>query len=597
MARGRFAHRTPPAPAPASGPSRTIVSSAARIKRDQYRVAFKDRPEASDCWRYYKHTGVVRFGVQWLAAACSRARFYVGRVDPDGAGDPEPVDDARIQAVMNGFAGGQQGQSQLIERMVTHLQVVGQTFLVRIQDPETREWREVAATASEVERKGNDVSLLLDEKTKVPLTEEGVTRVWNPDEQRAWLATSTVMSILDECRQLGALNAHILATADSRLAGAGILTFPESATIASPTQGQSQQVLDDADMNALVEAFMTPLEDRSSAAAVVPVMIRVPDESVNGIKHITTDTPFDAMVPDLIETAKKNIALALDAPVEIVLGIGDTNHWNAEAIDSQSIRIHVQPNLQTITSALTSEWLPYAMAEAGLTYTDDLVVWADVSDLTQEPDRSETAIELFNLNAISNEALLRTTGFTDQDAPTEDELRHQLMVKLAETPQGAQIVAQYLGLPLQAEPADTGTAAPAEPADAIEPEPEQPGEIEAPAGRPELTVAASAWDIGRCEMAVMRALELAGKRLLTAPVRGQCRNVKPWALHTQLRADVKDLDRLMSGAWDTVRELGAPDHVIASLDTYTRGLLATGAPHTTYRLGAALNPHAAFGAA
>jgi hypothetical protein len=591
MARGRFAHRTG-APAGPSAPTRTIVSSAARLKREDYRVAFKDRPEAAECWKYYR-VGVVRFGVQWLASACSRARLYIGRIDPDGAGDPEPVDDARIQAVINGFAGGQQGQSQLIERMVIHLQVVGQTYLVRIQDPDTQEYREVAATASEVERKGDDVRLLLDEKTKVPLVDDDVTRIWNPDEVQAWLPTSTVMSILDECRQLRALNAHILATADSRLAGAGILTFPESATIAAATQGDQEQQLDDPFMNDLTEAFMTPLEDRSSAAAVVPVVVRVPDESVNGIKHITTATPFDAMVPDLIETAKKNIALALDAPIEIVLGIGETNHWNAEAIDSQSIRIHVQPNLQTITSALTSEWLPYAMEEAGLTYTDDLVVWADVSDLTQEPDRSETAVELFNLNAISNEALLRTTGFTKEDAPTEDELRHQLMVKLAETPQGAQIVAQYLGLPVQ-QPADTTTAAPAP--DPVDAEPEQ-AEIEAPAGRPELTVAASAWDIGRCEMAVMRALELAGKRLLTAPVRGQCRNVKPWALHTQLRADVKDLDRLMSGAWDTIRELGAPDAVVAALDTYTRGLLATGAPHTTYRLGAALAPSRAWSAA
>ncbi|MGW0681807.1 hypothetical protein ACWD2L_00395 [Streptomyces sp. NPDC002754] len=583
MARGRFAHRTPQATSLA--PTRTIVSSAARIKRDQYRVAFKDRPEAAEAWKYYR-LGLVRFGVGWLAAACSRARLFIGRIDPDGSGDPEPVDDARIQAVINGFAGGQQGQSQLIERMIIHLQVVGQTFLVRIEDPDTGKTREVAATASEVERKGNDVRLILDEKTRVPLTEDGVTRIWNPDEVQAWLPTSTVFSILDECRQLRALNAHILATADSRLAGAGILTFPESATIASPTQGDRQQVLEDADMNALVEAFMTPLEDRSSAAAVVPVVIRVPDESVNGIKHITTDTPFDAMIPDLIETARKNIALALDAPPEIVLGIGETNHWNAEAVDSQSIRVHIQPNLQTITSALTSEWLPYAMEAAGLTYTDDLVVWADVSDLTQEPDRSETALELFKIDAISNEALLRATGFTDSDAPTEDELRHQLMVKLAETPQGASMVAAYLGLPVQATDSTTTTTTPA--AEEVDAEPAQ-GEIEPTAGRPELTtVAAASWDIGRCEMAVMRALELAGKRLLTAPVRGQCRNVKPWALHTQLRADVKDLDRIMSGAWDTVRELGAPDQVVATLDTYTRGLIATGTPHTTYRLGTAL---------
>lgn len=574
MARGRFAHT----PTPPARP-RSIVASAARIKRDQFKVALTDQPDAADLWKYYRVCGVVNFGVKWLAAACSRARLYIGRIDPDGAGDPEPVDDARMQAVMNTLAGGQEGQAQLIKRMVIHLQVVGQTYLVHITDPRTGQETHVAATASEVERRGPEAHLILDEKTKAgPLTDDDVTRIWNPDEVKAWRATSTVQSVLPECRQLCALNAHILATADSRLAGAGILSVPESATIAAATQGQQDAVLDDPFMNDLTEALMTPLEDRSSAAAVVPVVLRIPDGT--SIEHTDLSTPFDARVPELIETAKKNIALALDAPPEIILGIGETNHWNAEAIDSQSVRVHVQPNLETITSALTQTWLPDAMRRAGLTYTEDLVVWADVSDLTQEPDRSETAVELFNLNAISNDALLRTTGFADTDAPSEDELRHQLMVKLAGTPQGAQIVAAYLGLPVAAESAAEPAAAPEPAAPAIE----EPAEPE----RPELTVAASSWDIGRCEMAVMRALELAGKRLLTPPVRGQYRNVPPWALHTHLRVDGHDLDRLMTGAWDTVRELGAPAHVIDALDNYTRDLLYTGNPHTTGILAHAL---------
>lgn len=578
MARGRFAHQTPaPPPRP-----RTIVSSAINVRRDQFKVVLQERPEAQECWRYYRLIGMVRSSINWLAAACSRSRLYIGRIDPDGAGDPEPVDDERIQNVIRNFAGGQQGQSQLIHRMVVHLQVVGQTFLIRIVDPDTKQPRYVAATASEVQRKGDDVQLLLDEKTKVPLADDDVTRIWTPDEVQAWKATSTVESVLPECKQLAALNAHILASADSRLAGNGILTVPQSATLSAATAGDQNTGIDDPFMSDLTEAMMTPLEDRSSAAAVVPIVIRVPDESVNGIKHIETSTPFDSMVPDLIETAKKNVALGLDAPPEIVLGIGDTNHWNAEAIDSQSIRIHVQPNLQTITSAFSEKWLPYAMQEAGLTWDPSLVVWADVSDLTQEPDRTESAIELFKLNAISNEALLRITGMAETDAPTPDELRHQLMVKLAETPQGAQLVAQMLGLPA-ADSSEADLPAPvAEPAEAAE--------IPAEPERPQLApVAASGgtWGVEQCELAVLRALELAGKRLLNPTTRGRYRDVHAWELHTRLTAPIGELDRLMDGAWDMLHELGAPEPLVFALDRYTRGLIATGQPHepgTLHRL-------------
>lgn len=591
MARGRFSKTSPP-----STPNRPrpIISSAAYVKRDAFRTAFQPRPWHAEAWRRYAETGVLRFGIDWLASACSRSRLYIGRIDPDGSADPEPVDDPRIQAVINEFARGQSGQSQLIGRIAIHIGVVGETYLLRVE-PEGQRPTWVAATASEIERKGTDVYYLADEGERILLDPDTqpVIRTWRPDPLRAWESDSPVRALLPECAQLCALNAHVLACADSRLAGAGILTVPESATIPPSTQGEEQQGMpDDPFMAELVTAMMTPLEDRSSAAAVVPVVVRVPDDAVDGIKHITLATPFDSLVPDLIDSVTKKIALGMDAPVEIILGLGETNHWNADAIDSQSLRLHVQPMLQTITSALTAKWLPLALESAGIPYDPDLVVWADISDLTQEPDRTETAIELFRINAISAEALLRTCGFGEQDAPTPDELRHQIMLQLASTPQGAELVGQLLQIPTTPQ---TPAAVDAPAAGPTTGQAAQPPVADA--GRPELTAALtpavpgappSRFTPEACELAVLRALEVAGKRLLTPQNRGRYRDTDAWQLHTRIRPSVADLDKLMDGAWDTLHALHAPRPLTATLDHYTRTLVATGKPHTMTGLLAAL---------
>jgi hypothetical protein len=571
---------------------RPVVSSAAHISRADFKRAINPLPWHEEAWGRYLAVGVLKFGVDWLASACSRARLFIGTVDPDGGAEPVPIEDPRYQAVIAAFAGGQTQQSQLITRMTIHISVVGETFLLHVDLNDTWTW--VAATASEVEDRQGSRFYLLDDKTRVEISEEDnqVIRIWRPNPVRAWESDSSVRALLPECAQLCALNAHVLASADSRLSGAGILTVPESATIAAATGTDAQQVVDDPFMSTLVENMMRPLEDRSSAAAVVPLVIRVPDSSVAGIKHITTATPFDAQVPDLIEAVTKKIALGLDAPQEVILGLGETNHWNTEAIDAQSVRLHVQPMLQTITSALTAKWLPDALEAAGLPLLPGMVVWADVSDLTQEPDRTEVGIELFKLNAINTSALLRLCGMSDADAPTPQELRHQIMLQLATTPQGAELVGQLLGLPATSSGTSGASAAPAAgsapqlPAATSTPAPAPPA-AGASAG---ITSSGARFGPETCELAVLRALEVAGKRLLTPALRGRYRDTDAWQLHTRIRPSISEVERIMDGAWDTLTALGASPRLIRCLDTYTRGLITTGNAHSMPRLLAALTP-------
>ncbi|MEV4968641.1 hypothetical protein AB0886_27590 [Streptomyces sp. NPDC024062] len=50
-----------------------------------------------------------------------------------------------------------------------------------------------------------------------------------------------------------------------------------------------------------------------------------------------------------------------------------------------------------------------------------LDVWYDTAPLRVRTNRSETAIKVFELGAISGKALRRETGFDEDDAPTAAE--------------------------------------------------------------------------------------------------------------------------------------------------------------------------------
>lgn len=93
---------------------------------------------------------------------------------------------------------------------------------------------------------------------------------------------------------------------------------------------------------------------------------------------------------------------------------------------------------------------------------------------------------------------------------------------------------------------------------------------------------------------VLRALEVAGKRLITKDrhQRGDYQAVPPHLRHVRRSAPgapegvsgvpvrEEDLDRLLRGVWELLAEaLPGRDDVIGVVDTYVRQLLVTGEPH------------------
>lgn len=216
-----------------------------------------------NAWGYYRTCGELRQGVRWLSNACSRATLKLGRVDPRGDGTPEPIDDrALIDRYLTSWAGGAEGQSELLGQMAIHATVPGEWYLIAYADPATgaEVWRTVAKSAIQQLGTGQDSPLRVQigphEWVDLENGASFVCRMWRPDPEKPWLADSPVQPLLADLRILCGLTAHVNATIDSRLAGNGILAVPQEASL---TGAETAPVDDEGTVREDADEFMDEL--------------------------------------------------------------------------------------------------------------------------------------------------------------------------------------------------------------------------------------------------------------------------------------------------------------------------------------------------
>ena len=133
----------------------------------------------------------------------------------------------------------------------------------------------------------------------------------------------------------------------------------------------------------MIDTFTPPIVDRGSAAAVVPLAIKVPGEYVDKIQHMTFWSEFSATVLDLGDRAIKRLALALDMPPEIVTGVSGMNHWGAWRVQEEAITLHIEPLALIICHALTRGYLRPALLALGFPAEDveQLLIGVDPTNL------------------------------------------------------------------------------------------------------------------------------------------------------------------------------------------------------------------------
>lgn len=565
-------------------------------------------------WAYYDEIPEYARGVDKLAWAVSQVRLVAAR-DVPGVDEPEIVDGkpakdgsnaSRPLAVeklaaelVGGFAGGSTGQQQIMYRIATQLIVAAESYVVgRTIRHDDRDDEERWETYSNDEVKYSASGWGIDDGVeKYDLSPDDVLiRVWLPHARRRQEPRSSTKALLPVLAEIRALTMSISAQAESRLAGNGILILPESM---KSLGGPSDDVEDGDDpfVAELMDAMVTPISNRDSAAAVVPIVVTVADEAIGKAQHLKFFDAADTKDVEKRDAAMVRLARGMDLAQEEILGMGEANHWTGWLIAESTVQGPVAALVSVIVHCMTIGWFRPALEAAGVAsdVANDYLTWYDLTPLAQRPDRSEQALQVYDRGGLSLEALLRESGFDDADAPQDGELCKQLLLQLVKVhPELAPQLLDRLGLcagigslaDLQGETVKgevVDSTEQVERRDARElPEDDGPPAVTSSAaqevapGEDCLLLAAN--------VAVMRALEVAGKRMRgmrTRAVRAELVDSPAHLVHTLMPAPKEQVvDQLLEGAW-TALESSLPDRpeLAAELDGYVRALLASGQPH------------------
>ena len=136
---------------------------------------------------------------------------------------------------------------------------------------------------------------------------------------------------------------------------------------------------------------------------------------------------------------------------------------SAFAVDDNEVKFGVVPVVSTICHALSVGLVQPILRDAGVADADLYQVWYDETSLQVRPDRSKDAQGLYDKGVLSKEVLRRENGFSEDDKPTEIEVKDKLLRELLTSrPDWADKILTEMGIIIKGvnDPATLAPAAP-----------------------------------------------------------------------------------------------------------------------------------------
>lgn len=413
-----------------------------------------------------------------------------------------------------------------------------------------------------------------DEWEDVKVREAIGYRFWRRHPQYSEWPDSPMRGVLDVCEELLIADAAVRARSRSRLAGNGILWIDDrisSTPIPTEEDGPTpdEDVSNDPWLDDLTATMIDPIADEGDASRLVPLITRVTVPLELGLKlsdlmfHQTLTDPseVDAERGKRIEAIQR-LAIGLEMPAEVLTGMSQANHWTAWELSDDAWE-HLEPFAQEWCDDLTAGYLLPTLRSAGVEGWQDFAVGYDAQRLRQEPEKAKNAKDVHDRGALSDSALRDANGFTEGDAPSDEERRVWLS-RVSKDP----------GFALGEEPApDRAPEAPlveggvpggVPPDQGTETGPAGGSRSEVEKGPPEVTasVLVAAHVLGACEVGMQRARLLANNRvrsrakrdpdvlaLLTAAARGAH---APFILGVEATRKIGTERELVSGLADVL---------------------------------------------
>lgn len=464
---------------PPEEPTRALTAAAAQVKGPGSQFLRNTERWQNEVWGYYDSLGEFNYGVWWLSNMLSRVRLRAARLNPD-ADEPEILTKGPAAELLMRLGGGVSGQAQLMKRLTVQLSLPGEGYLIGETRSGAESWQVRSVDEIRAQSGGyyvmDEESVTTGQDWRALSDDSLVVRVWRPHDRYYHLADSPARSAREIMRELELVNRHICAQYLSRLASAGLFAVPDEITF--PVREEFADAPNPF-MAEWIEIAAESIQHPGSASSVIPIPMMGPAEALKELRHIDFTLKIDEKIIEKRDSAIKRLATKLDMPAEVLLGMGDVNHWGAWQLDESALKTHISPVAELIVDSFTRGYLQPRLAASGEKNPEDFVVWYDMSELALRPDRSANALQAYDRMELSAMAMRRELGFDEDDKPTNEELKEQALKVIIHTlPSGAaSALAQLIGEDVQ--PVVPVTATDPATADAIS-KGEEPPPVENP---------------------------------------------------------------------------------------------------------------------
>lgn len=432
----------------------SIIASASDVnptnEAEVQRLAAAGQPWQRPAIRLFHDLAEFHYPVSYIGNALARFQFPVGVIPADDL-QADPVIPTRAQQdaiyrqaqeIMFRLEGDQGGPSQMARLYAMNVAVAGEGLLAG-QDRSRDETNWEFLSVEELRAQGDGTFLRFSVNSQ--LRDEGyepqfVERFWRPDPFRTYIADSPMSSLISDAERLQALNESMTARIVSRLSSAGLMFIPSSMTMhgapEAPT-GDGQVALDPFMVKFVNDFQKVMTSSDKTINRALPTIVRGNAAEGEAIRFLTMDRTIDRVEMELRAELRNNLATGVDLPPEVQQGMGNATHFQSWGIGDATYQSHLLPEGQRWADGLTRVYLWRQLRKWAKDTGTSLpeaelrryVVTADGSDVVTRPNAAEDGRQVRDRLALSNEALRRSAGVPETDAPSDDEYVRQLGVK------------------------------------------------------------------------------------------------------------------------------------------------------------------------
>ncbi len=442
-----------PKPAARSGQAITAAAKVIRPSDEDEKTRIRQGPTGwqHEAWAYFDELDPISYPATYTSNALGRLRIGAAMrpdpreqpvlLDPDGKDGldlPARERDA-LNATIDRLGNGEQPIHEIQRLLSLNLFIAGDGYLIGYPSPDTGEevWDVVSVEELVLDPNGRGYA-----RKRLPggssvstesLPENTfICRVYQRHPRNSFLAYSSMIAVRGLCEELMMLTDAIRATASSRIP-AGVMFLPHG-MMGSPSDqtqiGQPDEAANNPVIQRTIEHFETPIKNRKSASAVVPLMLVGEPEDIK-TAHVWEPTrAIDETAAKQRQELIGRIALGLDMPAEILTGKTDLNHWSLWGVTEDMFKNHLEPGARVMVNALTTGYFRPHLAKMDVTELNRFFVWYDASDLVSHPNRVEDYEKAYENMEISGEAYLRSRNIPDLDAIDDTERAERLRQKI-----------------------------------------------------------------------------------------------------------------------------------------------------------------------